>query len=323
MKLLHLILDGYNDSDQIKLFNEEYVTRNLNNSHERVLINTYTDGQHFLKSARMWFRYYSREYPTKLTDANGKVERIRYASLYSNTPGEKLIWRILASRQVPCYIYPFNYLANNSAEWLIGDKNDPNTKYLNGEFKSFYSKTAWVLEHGKLQRVNTPYVCSALNHNVSNDCSISNNTELLNALNKFYAESNTNEELAKNYETVRPLIEKEFYDNTKLRLDENRKEFDERILPGLVKFETEYTDEDDQYINVAFGETDCMYHYRPFKSIVDGIIKPYMNYLMKEIIDDVKPDVLIISGDHNMSNPMELEKYNHRANDNSRAKLAK
>lgn len=309
-KLLHFILDGYHPDNEYKLLDIKDILPDYMNSDYQV-ISTSTDHKEHLMSNRMWFRYYSRVYVTKDENAGREC----YSSMYhKQANGENLIWRKLARAGVPCFISPYNILATQPTEWMLG--TDDSNKLIRGVLKKWYSKVSWIIRDGKMKRVVTDEVASALMPAVERDCKLTD-PELLHRLKIMHSQP-TNQEF-KDYffsEVQHKLID-QLYDITEKRLQGNLTELYERIIPELQLFMKEFGDQDNLYVHAGLGETDCMYHFRPYAEIKNDLLIPYIRTYLTAIIDEVKPDIIVISGDHNMTDNREFGPYSNRENSTS------
>lgn len=298
MRVLHFILDGYHPSNLTNILDDKLLESKLSDIgvYNKIDIDTPVVPLEHLKSPRMWFRYYSRHYVTKDEDAG----RARFTSLYQTVDGKELIWRRLAeNHNVPSYIMPYNQMTPMSSSWMIGKKSSKSSRLINGTFKNWYKTKSWNLTDGNYTPTETEDIMSALMLTTSNDAQI-HDSEILDMLSYIDKASSNDEFRSRYYETL-PKYIGYITDLAKRLIDGNQREWDERVIPNLEIFSNKYKDVD-SFVHLGFGETDAMYHFFRYESMLEDIFRPYLVHCISEACRVYNPDVILITGDHNMIN---------------------
>lgn len=303
MKILHIIIDGYSPDNEDLVFDWDQI--NLSKS-KIVTYGSHSDGKDLLKSARQWFRYYS-----KFIVKNNKGN---ITSHYTDCPGEKLLWRVLADKGIPSFIMPFNTLTEKSSDWLIG--TGESRKLISGIFKKWYDTKCWILDEGEWIQKNTDYIAPAMMPNVKGDGEL-DDPEFVNKMNDLNS-SETNSEYAEKFEKYKSDIARQSLSMMESRISDIWKNYDNELKPLLEKFLSKNSS---GYFHIGVGESDSVYHFRKYQSNMK-LYRDFLNEYLQDLIITINPDLVVICGDHNMIPVNDHPYFSKRIYDHSRKKIA-
>lgn len=307
--ILHLILDGYSPSNKDNFF-DNFVETVPSNYHHGQFVRVAPDKSK-LRSPDMWTRCYSK---TTFEDIKqeGDSARLGVSTKISRVPTERFLWNKLAKKNIHSWLYPFGHYYKVLQKNVLGD----NREYVSGFFKMYGTRLGCMLNYGAYNWHKSPIGMYYGWHESSWNRE-SKHTDVFNDYRASW--KNPTEEFI---ERVPDEVHDYYLDRMSHYRDIDEQIFQEEIFPHLQQHIDGGDFKDGGYIHIGLVETDTPYHFVPEYPDIVNILRDYCNNIIQKAIDMIDPDIIIITGDHNMaqvtpeefSNAKLLDYKNHSGN---------
>lgn len=293
MKVLQLLFDGYHPNNTTgwntftkdKILNKGYICKEYTSKDST---------RNRLLSPEMWMRTLSNMEPSEATKRYNPEESPELAatnSRYRRVPNEAWIWNRLAKNGVKSFSFPY-YLTYTLYEphLLTGTEFDKNVNLV----LKPYSKHRAVVDSGNYEHIRNGLNYSCFSEMFDKGTTPEYKQELYDA---WKSEETIEKAMPKALEHVRNIVNTEVIP----QLDKNLEMFREEVFPLLEKSIAQLEEGKDFYSFFGICETDEIVHFMtPYREATKVIENEYIDVLIKELMDRIDPDVIIIHGDHNM-----------------------
>lgn len=307
--ILHLILDGYSPSNKDNFFDNFIGVIPKDYKYNEFVRVAPDDSK--LRSPDMWTRCYSK---TTFADIHqeGDSGRLGVSTKISRVPAERFLWNKLAKKGIHSWLYPFGHYYRSLNRNVL----DENPEFVSGFFKMYGTRLGCMLDNGEKTWHKSPISVYYGWHESSWNRE-SKTTDVFNDYRDSW--KNPTEEFLSR---VPSEVHDYYLDRMSYYKDMDEKLFYEEIFPHLQKHIDSGNFNEGGYVHIGLVETDTPYHFIPeYPDIVD-LIRDYCNKLINTAVEMMNPDIIIITGDHNMaavtpedfSNAKLLDYTNHSGN---------
>lgn len=309
-KILHLILDGYSPSNQDNFFDDfkGVIPQEYNHG---TFVRVAPD-ESKLRSPDMWTRCYSKTTFEEIKQ-EGDSARLGVSTKISRVPAERFLWNKLAKKNVNSWLYPFgHYYKVLQRNVLEEDTKD----HVSGFFKMYGTRLGGIIDNGNITWHKSPigmyygwHESSWNRESKQTDVFLDYRANWKNPTEEFLAR-------------VPDEVHDYYLDRMSYYRDIDEKLFNEEIFPHLQKHIDEGDFENGGYVHIGLVETDTPYHFVPEYPDIVEVLRNYCNAIIDKAVSMLDPDIIIITGDHNMaavtpeefSNAKLLDYKNHSGN---------
>lgn len=288
-RILHFILDGYSPSNTYDFFSDflDIVPVDYN---ARQFVREVSKDEGKLRSPDQWTKCYSK---TSFLDIHqeGDSGRLGVSTKISRVPSERFIWNKLARKSVNSWLYPFGHY------YKVIERNvleEDTRSYVSGFFKMYGTRLGCMINNGELNWHKSPISVYYGTH----ESSWNRESKQTDVFNDYRAnwKNPTEEFIAR----VPKDVHDYYLEKMSYYFEMDTQLFEEEILPHLKEHIDSGKFDGGGYIHIGLVEPDTPYHFVPEYPDIVNIVKEYCDYIISKAIDIVKPDIIIITGDHNM-----------------------
>lgn len=287
--ILHLILDGYSPSNKDNFFDN--FSDIMPPAYKMDTFVRVAPDKSKLRSPDMWTRCYSKTTFEEIHQ-EGDSARLGVSTKISRVPTENFLWNQLAKKGVNSWLYPYGHYYKVLQRNVL---DEATKEHVSGFFKMYGTRLGCMIDKGALNWHKSPISIYYGWHESSWNRE-SKTTDVFNDYRACW--KNPTQEFI---DRVPKDVHDYYLDRMSYYKDMDERLFYEEIFPHLQSRIDAGDFNDGGYIHIGLVETDTPYHFVPeYPDIVD-LLRKYCYGIITKAVNMLNPDIVIITGDHNMA----------------------